>query len=47
VHYVKRNFLAGRGALDSPPQPVEALNAALRTWCVTVAGRRMCASRTL
>jgi len=40
VHYVKRNFLAGRCALDSPPQPVEALNAALRTWCVTVAGRR-------
>jgi transposase len=40
VHYVKRNFLAGRCALDSPPQPVEALNAALRTWCVAVAGRR-------
>ncbi|MBF6592588.1 MAG: IS21 family transposase, partial [Ktedonobacterales bacterium] len=23
-----------------PPQPVEALNAALRTWCLQVAGRR-------
>jgi transposase len=40
VHYVKRNFLAGRCALDSPPQPVDTLNAALRTWCVAVAGQR-------
>ena len=40
VHYVKRNFLAGRCTLDSPPQPVDALNAALRRWCVAVAGRR-------
>lgn len=40
VHYVKRNFLAGRCALDSPPQPVDTLNRALRRWCVEVAGRR-------
>lgn len=43
VHYVKRNFLAGRcvpGALDSPPQPMDTLNQGLRQWCVEVAGRR-------
>ena len=40
VHYVKRNFLAGRCALDSPPQPIDVLNSALRRWCVEVAGRR-------
>jgi transposase len=41
VHYVKRNFLAGRCAADSPPQSIDALNAALHTWCVEVAGRRV------
>jgi transposase len=41
VHYVKRNFLAGRCAADSPPLPVDTLNAALHTWCVEVAGRRV------
>jgi transposase len=41
VHYVKRNFLAGRCALDSPPQPIDTLNTALRGWCVEVAGRRV------
>jgi transposase len=41
VHYVKRNFLAGRCALESPPQPVDALNAALRRWCREVAGQRV------
>jgi transposase len=35
VHYVKRNFLAGR-----PPTPVDELNAKLRTWCLETAGRR-------
>jgi transposase len=35
VHYVKRNFLAGR-----PPSPLNELNAKLRTWCTDVAGRR-------
>jgi len=35
VHYVKRNFLAGR-----PPTPVDELNAKLRTWCLDVAGHR-------
>jgi transposase len=40
VHYVKRNFLAGRCALDSPPQPIDALNPGLRQWCLEVAGRR-------
>ena len=35
VHYVKRNFLAGR-----PPTPVDELNAKLRTWCREVAGQR-------
>jgi transposase len=36
VHYVKRNFLAGR-----PPTPVDELNAKLRTWCSEVAGQRL------
>lgn len=36
VHYVKRNFLAGR-----PPTPLDELNAKLRTWCTDVAGRRV------
>jgi len=40
VHYVKRNYLAGRCALDSPPQLVETLNSGLRAWCLEVAGRR-------
>jgi transposase len=35
VHYVKRNFLAGR-----PPTPLDELNAKLRRWCTDVAGRR-------
>ena len=35
VHYVKRNFLAGR-----PPTPLEELNAKLRTWCIETAGQR-------
>ncbi|MGE5333379.1 MAG: IS21 family transposase [Nitrososphaerota archaeon] len=40
VHYVKRNYLAGRCTLESPPQSVESLNAGLRVWCLEVAGRR-------
>ena len=36
VHYVARNFLAGRS-----PQPFDALNAALGRWCVETAGRRV------
>lgn len=36
VHYVVRNFLAGRD-----PEPLDALNQKLRTWCVEVAGRRV------
>jgi transposase len=36
VHYVARNFLAGRS-----PQPRDALNAALGRWCVETAGRRV------
>lgn len=35
VHYVKRNFLAGR-----EPEPIDTLNAKLLTWCEQVAGRR-------
>jgi transposase len=35
VHYVKRNFLAGR-----PPTPLDELNAKLRTWCIGTAGQR-------
>lgn len=35
VHYVKRNFLAGRD-----PEPVDVRNAKLRTWCTTIAGQR-------
>jgi transposase len=41
VHYVKRNFLAGRCAPDSPPQPIDTLNQGLRQWCSAVAGRRV------
>jgi transposase len=41
VHYVKRNYLAGRCALESPPQSVETLNGGLRVWCLEVAGRRL------
>jgi transposase len=36
VHYVKRNFLAGRA-----PQPLSTANIALRQWCLTTAGRRV------
>ena len=35
VHYVKRNFLAGR-----PPTPLNELNAKLRAWCIETAGQR-------
>jgi transposase len=35
VHYVKRNFLAGR-----EPAPTDELNRKLRHWCTEVAGRR-------
>lgn len=35
VHYVARNALAGRD-----PMPLDALNRALRTWCVEIAGER-------
>src|SRR5262249_36240236 len=37
VHYVTRNFLAGR----APPQPVDALNVALARWCCEIAGQRV------
>jgi transposase len=36
VHYVKRNFLAGRD-----PEPLDALNHKLRGWCQDVAGQRV------
>lgn len=36
VHYVVRNFLAGR-----PLQPRDQLNAALRLWCEQTAGQRV------
>ena len=36
VHYVKRNFLAGR-----EPGPTDDLNRKLRHWCTEVAGRRL------
>jgi hypothetical protein len=36
VHYVKRNFLAGRD-----PAPLDELNAKLRAWCREVAGVRI------
>lgn len=36
VHYVTRHFLAGRD-----PEPIDALNARLRTWTGAVAGRRI------
>jgi transposase len=36
VHYVARNFLAGR-----EPEPVDVLNGKLRQWLVEVAGRRI------
>jgi hypothetical protein len=41
VHYVKRNFLAGRHLPDRPPPAVDTLNTALRHWCVETAGRRV------
>lgn len=41
VHYVKRNYLAGRCALESPPRSIDALNGGLRAWCLEVAGRRL------
>src|SRR5258706_7330120 len=41
VHYVKRNCMAGRSVPDTPPPAVETLNAALRTWCLQTAGRRV------
>ena len=37
VHYIKRNFLAGR----TPPPPVDELNRALRTWVSHTAGQRV------
>lgn len=37
VHYVTRNFLAGR----TPPQPVDELNRALRVWATQTAGQRV------
>lgn len=36
VHYVKRNFLGGR-----PPTELGQANAAVRTWCLTIAGARI------
>jgi hypothetical protein len=36
VHYVKRNFLAGR-----PPASIDDLNQTLRQWCTAVAGQRV------
>jgi transposase len=36
VHYVARNFLAGR-----EPEPVDELNGKLKRWLVDVAGRRI------
>jgi transposase len=36
VHYVKRNFLAGR-----EPEPEDQLNVKLRAWCEQVAGQRI------
>jgi transposase len=36
VHYVARNFLAGR-----EPEPLDVLNGKLRQWLVEVAGRRI------
>jgi transposase len=36
VHYVARNFLAGRD-----PMALDALNRALRTWCIEIAGERI------
>jgi transposase len=36
VHYVKRNFLAGR-----EPVPIDDLNRALQRWCVHTAGQRI------
>ena len=36
VHYVARNFLAGR-----EPEPLDVLNRKLRQWLVEVAGRRI------
>ena len=36
VHYVKRNFLAGR-----EPAPTDELNRKLRHWCTEVAGQRV------
>jgi len=52
VHYVKRNFLAGRcpsststcePASDPPlaPEPCDQLNLKLRRWCMEVAGQRI------
>jgi len=37
IHYVTRNFLAGR----TPPPPMDALNIALRRWCGEIAGQRL------
>ncbi len=36
VHYVKRNFLAGRD-----PEPLDVRNAKLRAWCAEIAGERV------
>jgi transposase len=37
VHYLKRNFLAGRGGTER----IDELNQKLRTWIMTTAGERM------
>ncbi len=34
VHYVKRNYLAGRCAPQTPPPSIDPLNRGLRRWCV-------------
>lgn len=36
VHFVARNFLAGR-----EPTPIDSLNQKLQTWCATTAARRV------
>ena len=36
VHYVQRNFMAGR-----PPMRIDEANAAVADWCLTTAGRRI------
>jgi transposase len=41
VHYVVRNFLAGRQAPGALPPACDVLNRALWSWCEQVAGRRI------